>query len=49
MIRYTKRNIAIASAETFAQNQGYDTLAHNVVVVQNLVTCSQTVLQNALK
>ena len=26
MIKYTKRNIAIASAATFAQNQLYDTL-----------------------
>ena len=46
MIKYTKRNIAIASAATFAQN---DMIHKNLQTFAPIVTCSQNSQQNALK
>ena len=46
--QYTKRNAAIASAATFAQNQWYDTLK-NLKTFAPVVTCSENLQQSALR
>ena len=48
MIKYAKRNIAIASSATFAQNEWNDT-QKNLKRFAPVVTCLQNLQQNALK